>query len=72
MNRKKQIQEIAKNIANRSITNKGIAYLQAIEAMELADRTMIARVCDWLENYAELTGIDSEVIKESFLKAMEE
>ena len=32
----------------------------------------IDRVCEWLENYAELTGIDSETIKESFYKAMEE
>lgn len=48
MNREKQIQELAKGISNKSITNKGITYLQAIEAMKLADRTMIERVCQWL------------------------
>lgn len=50
MNRQKQIQEFAKDIANRSITNKGIAYLQAMEAMELADRTMIERVREKLHD----------------------
>ena len=37
-----------------------------------ADLVSIDKVCEWLENYAELTGIDSETIKESFRKAMEE
>jgi hypothetical protein len=50
MNRQKQIQEFAKDIANRSITNKGIAYLQAMEAMEWADRTMIERVREKLQD----------------------
>ena len=79
MNRKKQIQEFAKNIANKSITNKGIAYLQAIEAMEWADRTMIARVCDYLESltYQEFPGapmerLVSDDVIDGLFKAMEE
>ena len=30
------------------------------------------KVCEWLEDYAELTGLDYETIKESFKKAMDE
>lgn len=33
---------------------------------ELADKTMLDKVYEWLETYSELTGIDYEVIKESF------
>lgn len=33
---------------------------------EWADKTMLDKVYEWLENYSELTGIDYEVIKESF------
>ena len=40
--------------------------------MDVGKELVIDKVYEWLENYAELTGIDSEVIKESFRKAMEE
>ena len=40
---------------------------------EWADKTMLDRACRWLEeNIAELTGIDSYAITESFKKAMTE
>lgn len=39
---------------------------------ERTKKEMIEKACKWLGNYAELTGIDFETIKESFLKAMEE
>jgi hypothetical protein len=33
---------------------------------EWADKTMLDKVYEWLEGYSEMTGIDYEVIKESF------
>ena len=40
---------------------------------EWADKTMIEKACKWLEkNIAELTGVDSYAITESFKKYMED
>lgn len=39
---------------------------------EIIKKEMIIKTCKWLENYAELTGIDFETIKESFIRAIEE
>lgn len=33
---------------------------------EWADKTMLDKVYEWLGTYSELTGIDYEVVKESF------
>lgn len=62
MTRKDECIKFAKNIAERSISDKGIAYLQAIEAIEWADRTMEIRVRDYLESltYQEFSGAPME------------
>lgn len=43
-----------------------------INGAKWADETMIEKVYKRLEDYAELTGFDSETIKEFFKKVMEE
>jgi hypothetical protein len=47
-------------------------YQGFLEGATLAEEIMIKKVCKWLEDYAELTGIDSEIIKESFKQAIKE
>ena len=49
MNRKEQIDKAALEYANKSIRDKGIAYLEFIEAVEWADRTMVSKARDWLQ-----------------------
>ena len=49
MKRKEQIDKAALEYANKSIRDKGIAYLEFIEAAEWADRTMIDKACEWLQ-----------------------
>jgi hypothetical protein len=79
MTRQEQIQKAAFEYANKSIQDKGIAYLEFIEAAEWADATLIEKVCNWLREqvYQEYPGgplerlITDEMI-EQFIKTMEE
>lgn len=48
MNRQEQIQKAALEYVNKSIQDKGTAYLEFIEAVEWADETMIEKACKWL------------------------
>lgn len=41
------------------------------EGAKWADKTMIEKFEEWLGYFAEFTGYDSEIIKESFKKAMD-
>ena len=80
MTRQDECSKFAKTIAKRSISdNKGIVYLQAIEAMEWADRTMETRVRNYLESltYQEYPGgpmkrLVSDDVIDGLIKAMKE
>lgn len=50
MSRIEFIREAALYYAKKSIRDKGIAYLEFIEAAEFADRTMIGKARDWLQD----------------------
>lgn len=58
MTRNEQIRQAAKSYANKSIRDKGIAYLEFIEAAEWADATLIERMCNCLRGqvYQEYPG----------------
>lgn len=79
MTRQEQIQKAAFEYANKSIQDKGIAYLEFIEAAEWADATLIEKVCNWLREqvYQEYPGgplerlITDEMI-DQFIKTMKE
>lgn len=45
-----QIQKAALEYANKSIRDKGIAYLEFIEAAEWADRTLCEQIYNWLKS----------------------
>ena len=79
MTRQDECSKFAKTIAKRSISDKGIVYLHAIEAMEWADRTMETRVRNYLESltYQEYPGgpmerLVSDDVIDGLIKAMEE
>lgn len=75
MARKEFIDKAAREFAKKSIQDKGIAYLEFIEASEWADRTMIDKACEWLRGYLSYEGINeawSEILITNFRKAMEE
>lgn len=79
MTRQDECSKFAKAIAKRSISDKGIAYLQAMEAMEWADKTMETRVRDYLESltYQEFPGgpmerLVSDDVINGLIKAMKE
>lgn len=79
MIRDEQVKQAAKSYANKSIRDKGIAYLEFIEAVEWADATLIEKACNWLRDqvYQEYPGgslkrlISDEMIDE-FIKAMKD
>lgn len=58
MNRQEQVQKAAKSYANKSIRDKGIAYLEFIEAVEWGDATLIEKASNWLRDqvYQEYPG----------------
>ena len=58
MTRKEQIRIAAQEYAKKSVRDKGIAYLEFIEACNWADRTIEARVRDYFESltYQEFPG----------------
>ena len=82
MSRRKFIDEAALYYAKKSIRDKGIAYLEFIEAAEFADRTMIGKARDWLQDVdfeVDYVTTDSDgrtvfadKFIEKFCKAMEE
>lgn len=79
MTRTEQVKQAAKSYANKSIRDKGITYLEFIEAVEWADATLIEKVCNWLRSqvYQEYPGgplerlITDDMI-DNFIKTMEE
>lgn len=79
MNRQEQIQKAAKSYANKSIRDKGIAYLEFIEAVEWGDATLIEKASNWLRNqvYQEYPGgplkrlITDDMI-DQFIKTMKD
>ena len=70
MARLEQIKEAAFEYANKSIQDKGIAYLEFIEAAKWADRTLIEKACEWLLEGGYFVN-NTETIAD-FRKAMEE
>jgi hypothetical protein len=58
MTRAEQVKQAAKSYANKSIRDKGIAYLEFIEAAEWADATLIEKMCNCLRGqvYQEYPG----------------
>lgn len=70
MTREEEINNYAyNNCINDDIDDT--SYSLIVETAKWADGTMIEKVYKGLEDYAELTGIDSETIKEFFKKVME-
>lgn len=51
MTRQVQTQKAASEYANKSIQDKGIAYLEFIEAVEWADRTLIEKACEYIRTH---------------------
>ena len=83
MNRKELIDKAALEYANKSIRDKGIAYLEFIETVEWADRSMICKARDCLQNvdfevdYVTTdsdgyTFFNADKFIEEFCKAMED
>lgn len=58
MTRNEQIKQAAEFYAKKSIRDKGIAYLEFIEAAEWADATLIEKMCNYLRGqvYQEYPG----------------
>ena len=79
MTRDEQVKQAAKSYANKSIRDKGIAYLEFIEAVEWADATFTERACNWLRDqvYQEYPGgplkrlITDDMI-DQFIKTMKD
>lgn len=79
MSRQEQIQKAAKSYANKSIRDKGIAYLEFIEAVEWGDATLIEKARNWLRDqvYQEYPGgplkrlITDDMI-DQFIKTMKD
>lgn len=74
MSRQEQIQKAAKSYANKSICDKGIAYLEFIEAVEWADATLIEKACEYLESSLkhDLGYYGTAEFVNAFRKAMED
>ena len=72
MTRKEQIRDAAMYFAKKN-EKVPFPYLDFIEAAEWADRTMIHKACEWLEeNRDELSRVDTNGFIELFRKTMEE
>lgn len=79
MTRDEQVKQAAISYANKSTRDKGIAYLEFIEAVEWADATLIEKACNWLRGqvYQEYPGgplerlITDEMI-DQFIKTMKD
>lgn len=51
MTRREQIEKAATERASVATEDKGLRYLDFVNTAEWADRTMLARICEWLEDY---------------------
>ena len=51
MTRKEHIQKSAAERAAVATEDKGLRYLDFVNTAEWADRTMLAQICEWLEDY---------------------
>lgn len=51
MTRDEQVKQAAISYANKSIRDKGIAYLEFIEAVEWADATLIEKACEYFRTH---------------------
>lgn len=51
MTRREQIEKAAAERADVATEDKGLRYLDFVNTAEWADRTMLARICEWLEDY---------------------
>lgn len=51
MTRKEQIEKAAVERAAIATEDKGLRYLDFVNTADWADRTMLARICEWLENH---------------------
>ena len=51
MTRKELIEKAAAERASIATEDKGLRYLDFVDAAEWADRTMLARICEWLEEH---------------------
>lgn len=51
MTRKEQIEKAAVERAAIATEDKGLRYLDFVNTVEWADRTMLARICEWLEDH---------------------
>jgi hypothetical protein len=83
MTRKEQIMDAAMFFAKKN-KNNPIPYLDYVEAAEWADRTMLARICEWLEDHditkhisviysgACSINFDKQGLFDALCKAMEE
>lgn len=73
MTRKEQIMDAAMFFANKN-KNNPIPYIDFVEAAEWADKTMIDRVCEYLESALEhdLGYYGAADFANTFRKAMEE
>jgi len=51
MTRREQVEIAAAERASVATVDKGLRYLDFVNTAEWADRTMLARICEWLEDY---------------------
>ena len=63
MNRKEQIDKAAWEYAQSRSTDRGVAYLTFKDVAEWADRTMLARCCEWLDNINTDNYMDSGIFQ---------
>lgn len=84
MTRKELIEKAAAERAAVATEDKGLRYLDFVNTAEWADRTMLARICEWLEDYditkhisviysgACSINFDKQAFIDELCKAMEE
>ena len=84
MIRREEIEKAAAEMADVATEDKGLRYLDFVNTAEWADRTMLARICEWLEDYditkhigvlssgACSISFDKQALIDEICKAMEE
>ena len=84
MTRKELIEKAAAERAAIATEDKGLRYLDFVNTAEWADRTMLAQICEWLEDYditkhigvlssgACSINFDKQALIEELCKAMED
>ena len=63
MTREEQIDKAAWEYAQSRSNDRGIAYLTFKDIAEWADRTMLARCCEWLDNINTDNYMDSGIFQ---------